>query len=86
MTGPPWWQRQIIGVEQFVTTQVLIELVVGGVSRQGASLSRRLLRVGNLPSATDVDRLLTQIASVEREVRELRASSARPSDPEAMKP
>jgi hypothetical protein len=38
--------------------------------------SRHLLHALNLPAGSDVNRLLTQIASVERELRDLRKSIA----------
>ncbi len=46
------------------------------VQRQSAErserLSRQFLHMANLPAGSDVNRLLTQIAKLEREVRELR--------------
>jgi len=40
--------------------------------RAAEAPSRRLLHLLNLPAGSDVNRLLVQIAALEREVRELR--------------
>ena len=42
-----------------------------GVAQRSERASRHVLHAMNLPAGSDVRRLLTQIAMVEREVREL---------------
>jgi hypothetical protein len=42
-----------------------------GAAQRGERASRHVLHALNLPAGSDVRRLLTQIAMVEREVREL---------------
>lgn len=42
------------------------------VDRRMEQFSRRMLHLANLPAGSDVNRLLDHIASLEREVRELR--------------
>ena len=86
MNGPPPWQRAVLAVQ--VRANPLLRRAVdhpdiaAGIAlaqalRQDAlrateAPSRRLLHLLNLPAGSDVNRLLVQIAALEREVRELR--------------
>ena len=86
MNEPPPWQRAVLAVQ--VRANPLLRRAVdhpdiaAGIAlaqtlRQDAlrateAPTRRLLHLLNLPAGSDVNRLLVQIAALEREVRELR--------------
>lgn len=86
MSGAPWWQRAVVGVQQRANPLLrravdqpdvagligLAQSLRQEVQRVAEAPTRRLLHTANLPAASDVNRLLVQIASLEREVRELR--------------
>jgi hypothetical protein len=86
MSGPPWWRLALGRAEEEISPR-LISLTTSEeyavatglrrraereLARRGEHLSRRVLHLLNLPAGSDVNRLLIQIASLEREVRELR--------------
>jgi hypothetical protein len=58
--------------EDFATMAALTKRTQSTFRRVGERLSRRLLHAFNLPAGSDVNRLLVQIALLEREVRDLR--------------
>ena len=84
-SGPVWKQlfdaaERTVGsrINDFAKSEnyaILVGLATR-VQRQSAErserLSRQFLHMANLPAGSDVNRLLTQIAKLEREVRELR--------------
>lgn len=86
MSNPPVWQRAVMSVqaranpllraavdhEDVAGGIALLQAARSGVVRVAEAPSRRLLHLVNLPAGSDVNRLLVQIASLEREVRELR--------------
>lgn len=86
MSTPPVWQRAVLTVqaranpllraavdhEDVAGGIALVQAVRSGVVRAAEAPTRRLLHLANLPAGSDVNRLLVQIASLEREVRELR--------------
>lgn len=58
--------------EDFATVVALTRKTQGKLSELSERLSRRVLHSMNLPAGSDMNRLLTQIALLEREVRDLR--------------
>ena len=88
MSEPPLWQRAVVGAQtraspilraavdrQEVTAGIgLLQSLRGAVVRTTEAPSRRVLHLLNLPAGSDVNRMLVQIASLERELRELRKS------------
>jgi hypothetical protein len=82
----PMWRRTLIDADrrvgplisqiqhsdEFATLVGMNLKIRRSVAQRATHLSRRLLHLVNLPAGSDVTRLLVQIASVEREVRELR--------------
>jgi hypothetical protein len=58
--------------EDFATMAALTVRTQSHVGRLSERFSRRLLHAFNLPAGSDVNRLLAQIALLEREVRDLR--------------
>ena len=58
--------------EDFATMAALTKRTQSHVERMSERFSRRLLHAFNLPAGSDVNRLLAQIALLEREVRDLR--------------
>lgn len=95
----PAWRRVVDGVERrvagplegavqhdaFGVTVSIAHRAVHAVRSRTERGSRRLLHLLNVPAASDVNRLLTHIAAVERELRELRgavdAGAAAPRTP-----
>lgn len=85
MSSTPLWRRCVETVEGALAPPLegLVRHDVVGVGltlanrgriyaqRQTERFSRRLLHAFNVPAASDVNRLLAHIASVEREVRRL---------------
>ncbi len=94
MSEPPVWQRLILEAQSranpVLRAAVDREDVAAGIalvqSLRSSALhvteapTRRLLHLFNLPAASDTNRLLVQIASLEREVRELRKAVADQAD------
>ena len=86
MSEPPLWQKAVVGAQSRATPVLraavdrqevsagisLLQTLRGAVVRTTEAPSRRLLHLFNLPAASDVNRMLVQIASLERELRELR--------------
>ena len=82
MATQPMWRQAVDTIDNAVACVVHAEtfgLVVAVVHRAGRGVgsrveraSRQVLHALNLPAGSDVNRLLTQIAYVEREVRDLR--------------
>jgi hypothetical protein len=86
MTGQPLWRRTLIDADrraapliarvqrsdEFATVVGVNQKLRRSVARLGTRTSRRALHLLNLPAGTDITRLLVHIASVEREIRELR--------------
>ncbi len=86
MSQGPLWQRAVVGVQQranpvlraavdreeVAASMAALQAARVGVVRVAERPTRRLLHLVNVPAASDVNRLLVQIASLEREVRELR--------------
>jgi hypothetical protein len=86
MSEPPLWQRAVVEVqsranpvlraavdrEDVAAGIALLQSLRTGAVRTTQAPTRRLLHLLNLPAATDINRLLVQIASLERELRELR--------------
>ena len=58
--------------EDFATMAALTKRTQSQFGRLTERFSRRLLHAFNLPAGSDVNRLLAQIALLEREVRDLR--------------
>jgi predicted transcriptional regulator len=85
MTGPPLWQRQIGRVvnaigprmesvtqrDEFAIAVGVAHTVSGTLRRRFERQSRRALHLLNLPAGSDVRALRNQVASLERQVREL---------------
>lgn len=85
--GAPLWRRAVEALDQavgpalegatrhdaFGTGLALVERARREVTGRCERASRRVLHGLNLPTASDVNRLLTQIAAVEHRVRELGA-------------
>jgi hypothetical protein len=94
MSGPPRWQRAVLEVqsranpvlraavdrEDVSASLALLQSLRANALRATEAPTRRLLHLLNLPAASDVNRLLVQIASLEREVRELRKEVADRAD------
>ena len=82
----PLWQRAVVGAQARANPvlrravdhpDVAAALALGQSLRRGAvsvveAPTRRALHLLNLPAASDVNRLLVQIAALQREVRDLR--------------
>jgi len=80
------WQQAVVGIQQRINPVLraaldredvsaalgLLQALRSGVVQAGEAPSRRLLHLVNLPAGSDINRLLVRIASLEREVRELR--------------
>lgn len=85
MSGPPLWQRQVHRVvgavgprvesvtarDEFAIAVGLVRTVSGTLRRRYERESRRALHLFNLPAGSDVRALRNQIASLERQVRDL---------------
>lgn len=85
MANKPGWRKSVDAVDGVLTpaagtvvrhdtfglTLAVIARTRRGVAGQVERMSRRALHLVNLPAASDINRLLRSIASVEREVREL---------------
>jgi|ERR1700746_1387508 hypothetical protein len=86
MTTEPLWRQAVEAIDNAISPAVKIALhdetfglVVAIVNRarrrageQIERASRQVLHALNLPAGSDINRLLTQIAYVEREVRDMR--------------
>ncbi len=72
----------VVRSEEFATLVALNKRGQVELTRRLEQLSRRTLHVLNLPAGSDVNRLLTHIASLEREVRDLRKEISNNSDAE----
>lgn len=70
--------------EEFATLAALNRRTQVEVSRRLEHASRRALHVMNLPAGSDMNRLLTQIAHLEREVRDLRKQLGDRADAETL--
>lgn len=57
--------------EQFAVAVALVSRARSGLAGKGQRVSRKLWHTLNLPAATDVNRLLTHLGALERQVREL---------------
>ena len=64
--------NEFVRSEEFATMAALNKRGQTELSQRLEKLSRRTLHVFNLPAGSDVNRLLTHIAQLEREVRDLR--------------
>jgi hypothetical protein len=85
MNGAPLWQRQVGRVvnaigpriesvtqrDEFAIAVGVARTVQGTLSRRFERQSRRALHLLNLPAGSDVRALRNQVASLERQVREL---------------
>jgi predicted transcriptional regulator len=85
MSGAPIWQRQVNRVvgavgprveavtarDEFAIAVGLARTVQGTLRRRYERESRRALHLLNLPAGSDVRALRNQVASLEREVRNL---------------
>lgn len=83
--GRPLWRRGVeavdksaapilegvVGHDAFALGYALLERGRRAVYRRTERISRRVLHGLNIPTASDVNRLLTQIAAVEHRVRSL---------------
>jgi hypothetical protein len=67
--GPPI--DRLLRSESFAVAVGLAQTVQRDVIRRTERISRRAWHMVNLPAGSDVNRLLTQMGSVERQVREL---------------
>jgi hypothetical protein len=90
MSEQPRWQQLVVGVQsranptlraavdrQDVAAAIaLLQTLRTSTLRATEAPTRRLLHLFNLPAASDMNRVLVQIASLEREVRELRKEAA----------
>ncbi len=72
----------VVRSEEFATLAALNKRGQVELTRRLEQMSRRTLHVLNLPAGSDVNRLLTHIASLEREVRDLRKEISNNSDAE----
>ncbi len=86
MSTPPPWQRAVLAIQARANPLLRGAVdhpdVAAGIAlaqslrhdalRAAEGPSRRLLHLFNLPAGSDINRLLVQIAALEREVRELR--------------
>ena len=84
-TNKPLWQRGVEAVDKVAAPVLegatrheafsfglsLVHQAQKGVNSRAERLSRRVLHGMNLPTASDVNRLLVQIAAVENRVRQL---------------
>lgn len=85
MASTPWWQRQLNGAlktvnprleaavhrDEFAVAVGLARNIGGAARRRFERSSRRALHLFNLPAGSDVTLLFGQIASLERQLREL---------------
>ncbi|MFT3854821.1 MAG: hypothetical protein QM733_19095 [Ilumatobacteraceae bacterium] len=85
-SSAPVWKQLFDAAERTVGTRVNelarsenFAIIAGLTARlqreaaeRGERMSRQFLHMANLPAGSDVNRLLAQIAKLEREVRELR--------------
>ncbi|MGE3621205.1 MAG: hypothetical protein AB7L84_12160 [Acidimicrobiia bacterium] len=76
---------QIVGSEDLLTLAALVKRTQAEVRKRSERLSRRALHLVNLPSGSDVSRLLNQIGSLEREVRDLRKALVDQASPPRFK-
>ena len=86
MSEPPLWQKAVVGAQSRATPVLraavdrqevaagigMLQTLRSVVVRTTEAPSRRLWHLLNLPAGSDVNRMLVQIASLERELRELR--------------
>jgi hypothetical protein len=66
---------KVTRTEGFAVTVGLLRTAQRDIARRSERASRHLLHLFNLPAGSDVTRVLAHIASLEREVRELRKAS-----------
>lgn len=85
MSGPPLWQRQIGRVvnavgprleaasrrDEFAIAVGMARTAQGALRRRYERESRRALHLFNLPAGSDIRALRNQVASLERQVRDL---------------
>ena len=64
--------NEVARSEETATVVALVRRGQREFQRRAEQASRRSLHLFNLPAGSDVNRLLTQIAHLEREVRDLR--------------
>lgn len=64
--------RTAIDSEEFTLALALLKVGRRELSRIAEGPSRRLLHLLNLPAGSDITRVMRQIASLEREVREMK--------------
>jgi hypothetical protein len=64
--------NEFVRSEDFATVVALVQRGQRELNTRGEQMTRRVLHSMNLPAGSDVNRLLAQIGSLEREVRELR--------------
>ena len=88
MTAAPGWQRLIVDAEKTISPRLrsvlhhedtllaaaVVQTLRDDIARRAEQTTRRLLHLLNLPAGSDINRLLTHIASVERQVLELAES------------
>jgi hypothetical protein len=67
--------------EDFATMAALTKRTQTKVGQLSERVSRRVLHSFNLPAGSDVNRLLGQIALLEREIRDLRKEIEQPALP-----
>src|SRR5438876_5599997 len=63
--------EQVTKSEALAVSMGLVQTVQRDVSRRTERASRRVLHLFNLPAGSDITRLLRQMGSVERQVRDL---------------
>jgi hypothetical protein len=68
--------EQAVRTDQFAIAVGVVQRVQTELRKRGERTSRQVLHLLNLPAGSDVNRLLAQIGSLEREVRELRKQLA----------
>jgi hypothetical protein len=76
--------EELVDSDGFAVAAGIALRVQRDISDRSERASRRLLHVLNLPAGSDVKRLLCHIASLEREVRDLRKEVADVLPPETL--
>jgi hypothetical protein len=72
--------EQAVRTDQFAIAVGVLQRVQTELRKRGERSSRQILHLLNLPAGSDMNRLLAQIGSLEREVRELRKQLADATD------
>ena len=67
--GPPL--EQLVGTDQFTSSLGFLSELRHELEQRASRTTRRLLHQFNLPAATDVTRLLTEIGELKKQVRKL---------------